>query len=147
MANNSVSSIRTALNTHLSAVTQLKQVKIGRDLDASSGFPFCRFYLVGVTNETIDNRTTGTDWRSYRFAVDIFQEVNAASKADAEAYFEDAVDAVMDKLNAQWQVKDGSNVATVDSSVIQSSFVTLAEAPQGPAVYLQLIVECKTLIY
>lgn len=145
MSNNSASSIRTALSTHLSAVTQLKQVKIGRDLDTSLGFPYCRFYLVGVGSEQIDNRPS--DFRSYRFAVDIFQEVNALSKAAAEAAFEDAVDAVMDKLNAQWKVPDGSSVATVDTSVIQSSLVTLTEAPQGPAVYLQLIVECKTLIY
>jgi hypothetical protein len=145
VSNNSASSIRTTLSTHLSAVTQLKQVKVGRDLDTSLGFPYCRFYLVGVSSEQFDNRPS--DFRSYRFAVDVFQEVNAASKADAEAYFEDAVDAVMDKLNAQWQVKDGSNVATVDTSVIQSSFVVLTEAPQGPAVYLQLIVECKTLVY
>ena len=48
MANNSASSIRTALNTHLSAVTQLKQVKVGRDTDHSLGFPFARFYLVGI---------------------------------------------------------------------------------------------------
>src|SRR3954468_1969642 len=119
MSNNSVSSIRAALITHLSAVTQLKVVKQGRDLDFSTGFPAARFYLVGVSDELIDNRPS--NFRTYRFAVDIFQEMNALSKSDAEAAFEDAVDAVMDKFNAQWQVKDGSNVATVDTSVIQSS--------------------------
>lgn len=128
-------------------MTELKQVKLGRDLDASAGFPYCRFYLVGVGDELIDNRSTGTNFRTYRFAVDIFQEINAASKANAEAYFEDAVDAVMDKLESKWQFPDGSNVPTVDFSVIQQSFVTATEAPFGPAVYLQLIVDCKTLVY
>lgn len=145
MANNSVSSIRTALNTHLSAVSQLKQVKIGRDFDVSGGFPFCRFYLIGASSEAVTNQPS--DYRTYRFAIDIFQEVSAKTKADAEADFEDAVDAVLDKLNAQWQIKDGSNVATVDNSVIGSSFVVQTEPPFGPAVYLQLILECKTLIY
>ena len=107
--------------------------------------PYCRFYLVGIASEQIDNRPS--DFRTYRFAVDIFQEVSAKAKADAEADFEDAVDAVMDKLNAQWQIKDGSNVATVDTSVIDSSLVIQTEPPFGPAVYLQLIVQLKTLIY
>ena len=145
MANNSASSIKTALNTHLSAVTQLKQVVIGRSYDPSSGFPFCRFYLVGVASQPITNQPS--DYRTYRFAIDIFQEISAQSKTNAETDFEDAVDAVLDKLNTQWQINDGSSVATVDNSIIDSSFVVQTEPPFGPSVYLQLLLQCKTLIY
>jgi integrase len=35
----------------------------------------------------------------------------------------------MDKLNTQWQLKDGSNTSTVDFSVVQTNFVTAAEPP------------------
>lgn len=145
MANNSASSIRTAINTHLTAVTQLKQVVIGRSLDPSSGFPYCRFYLVGVASQAISNQPS--DYRTYRYAIDIFQEVSAQSKASAEADFEDAVDAVLDKLNTEWQIKDGSSIATVDNSIIDSSFIVQTEPPFGPAVYLQLLLQAKTLIY
>ncbi len=145
MPNNSIASIKTALNTHLSAVSELKQVVIGRSFDPSSGYPFCRFYLVGVGSEAITNQPS--DYRTYRFAIDIFQEISAQAKADAETDFENAVDAVLDKLNVQWQIKDGSNVATVDNSIIDSSFIVQTEPPFGPCVYLQLLLQCKTLIY
>lgn len=144
MANNSALSIRTAISTHLTAVTQLKQVVIGRDYNPSSGFPFCRIYLVGVTDVLEDQNS---NYRTYRFAIDIFQEIAAKTKAVAEADFEDAVDAVMDKLNVKWNLPDGSNISTVDNSVIDSSFVVQAEPPFGPVCYLQLLLQCRTLIY
>src|SRR3990167_7948569 len=137
MSNNSASAIRTALNTHLTAVTELKQVVIGRSYDPSAGFPYCRFYLVGVANQPYTNQPS--DFRTYRFAIDIFQEISAQSKASAEADFEDAVDAVMDKLNTKWNIPDGSSISTVDSSIIDSSFVIQTEAPFGPSCYLQLL--------
>jgi serine/threonine protein kinase len=53
----------------------LKQVKIGRDSNSSVGFPFCRFYLVGVENEAVDNQPS--DYRTYRFQIDVFQQFTA----------------------------------------------------------------------
>jgi hypothetical protein len=144
MANNSLSSIRTALNTHLSAVTQLKQVKIGRDPDHSGGFPYCRFFLSGIENEPTDNAPS--DYRTYRFTIEVIQEITNKAKEDAEEDFQDAVDAVLDKLNSKWQVADGSSVPTVDNSVIESSSVQLVEINAGPAVMLSIIFSCKTLI-
>src|SRR4051812_20496907 len=117
MSNNAVSAIRTALSTHLTAVTQLKQVKIGRDADHSQGFPFARFYLVGVESQAVDNAPT--DYRTYRFQIDVIQETTNKSRLDAEADFEDAVDAVLDKLNAKWQLPGGSNAPTVDNTIIE----------------------------
>src|SRR5687767_8864074 len=130
MANNSISSIRTALNTHLSALVTssvLKQVKIGRDADASSGYPFCRFYLSGVGSEAVDNQPS--DLRTYRFTIDVVQQIPSLGADDAEAAFQDAVDAVLDKLNAQWRVPDGSSVPTVDNSVVGFSDVRTDDWP------------------
>src|SRR4051794_3580968 len=107
MTNNSASSIRTALNTHLTALVSgvLKQVKIGRDSNHSGGFPYCRFYLVGVESDARDNGPS--DYRTYRFQIDIIQETTNKDKQQAEADFQDAVDAVLDKLNSKWQIPDG----------------------------------------
>src|SRR4051812_32324133 len=125
MALNSAQSIRTALNTHLSAVTQLKQVKIGRDTDSSLGFPFCRFYLDGIGSDAVDNAPS--DYRTYRFRIDILQQLTALTIQDAEAAFEDAVDAVLDKLNNKWQLPDSSSVPTADNTVIGTSDVQEVE--------------------
>ena len=118
---------------------------IGRNIDASGGFPFCRFYLVEVTSQAIDNQPS--DNRTYKFAIDIFQENTNKTKATAEADFEDAVDAVLDKLNAQWKVPDGSSVPTVDNSVIGTSPVREVEMGFGPALVCTISFEAKTLIY
>lgn len=145
MSNNSCQSIRTALNTHLSAVTQLKQVKIGRDADSSGGFPFCRFYLVAVESQAVDNQPS--DYRTYRFAIEIFQENTNKTKQNAEADFEDALDAVLDKLNTKWQLPDGSSVPTVDNSVIEVSPIQEVEINAGPCLVARILLACRTLIY
>src|SRR3954452_15451953 len=95
--NNSLSSIRSALATQLAAVTQLKQVVRGRDFDASSGFHFCRYFLICVMQEEMGNQPS--DWRIYRFAVEVVQEAAAKTPANAENDFEDAVEAVMNRLS------------------------------------------------
>jgi hypothetical protein len=113
-------------------------------MDPSQGYPYCRVYLAGVVNEMYDNAPS--DWRTYRFAVDIFQEYAAKSPAQAEVDFDKAVDAAMDKLAAQWRLPDGSSVPTVDVSQVTTGQIAAIEPPFGPAIYLQLIVECKTLV-
>lgn len=87
-----------------------------------------------------------TDWRTYRFAVDIFQEYAAKTTAQAEVDFDKAVDAAMDKLAAQWRLPDGASAPTVEVSQVTTGQVTVTETPQGPAIFIQLIIECKTLI-
>lgn len=148
IANNSASSIRTALNTHLTALVTanvLKQVKIGRDSDSSAGYPFCRFFLDGVESDAVDNAPS--DYRTYRFRVDVVQQFTALSVADAEAAFEDAVDAVLDKLNSKWQLPDGASAPTVDNSVIEVSGVQVVEANSGPALFVSILLAAKTLVY
>ena len=133
-------SLRKRLQQNLIERLRRSQVAAKRFFDDHAG-------AVGAIcfRELLDNRPS--NWRTYRYSVDIFQEVSAKSKEDAEADFEDAVDAVMDRLNAQWQIKTSGNAVSVDSSVINSSLVIQTEPPLGPAVFLQLIVELKTLVY
>lgn len=144
MANNALSTIRAALLTHLTAVTELQDVQSGRSV-TPSGYPFARFYLAGVGNELLTNQPA--NFRSYRFAIDIVQEIANKDRDDAEADFQDAVDAVMDKLNAQWQVKDGSNIATVDVSQVEGGNVQQVEINGGPAVILTIQFTARSLIY
>ena len=139
MANNSASSIRSAINTKLGEVTQLKQVAIGRSSNPSSGFPFCRFYLIGIDDELKDN--TPSNFRTYRYAIEILQEMTSKSVADAEADFEDAMDAVLDKLNANWTL-----TANVDVSFVESGTIGVVESPQGPAIQGTIFLSCRTLI-
>jgi hypothetical protein len=126
------------LKTHLETVTQLKEVKLGRDL-AFSGFPACRFYLAGVSDELQDNAPTYL--RTYKFAVEVFQETTVKTKANAEADWQDAVDAVMDKLNAQWNLSGNA-----EDSKMEMGNVAQVETPQGPAVFIQIILSVRTLI-
>src|SRR3954452_25409417 len=139
MPNSSASSIRTALNTKLAEVTELKQVKIGRDIDLSVGFPACRFYLVGINSEQVDNQPS--DLRTYRFAIDIIQQYTPQAIATEEATFQDAVDAVLDKLNSQWTIG-----GTLEQSIIETSGVSLQEMPQGPCTLLSIIFQANVLI-
>src|SRR4051794_34367765 len=104
-----ISTIRSALATKLGEVTEIKQVLVGRTATFTR-FTGCRFYLTAVGDEILD---TNTQYRNYKFAIEIIhlQAVQGVTKANAEADFQDAVDAVMDKLNTQW------NLAGVESSL------------------------------
>lgn len=139
MANDSASSIRSALNTHLSAVSELKSVDSGRSMDFASGFPSCRYYLVGIENELKDNAPT--NFRTYQYAIEILQPVVAGSESTNEADFQDAVDAVLDKLNTEWTLS--SNVDVAD---LQAGDVTYAEFPFGEGVSCIIRLNARTLI-
>jgi hypothetical protein len=138
MANNSASGIRGAIKEKLLEVTQLQTVKIGRSIDFS-GYPACRFYLSGITDELIDN--TPSNFRTYQFTIEIIQEITSKDVPDAEADFQDAIDAVLDKLNAQWTL--GSNV---DVSIVDGGSVAIVESDAGPVVVCAILLSAKTLI-
>lgn len=138
MANNAISAIRSALQTNLSAVSLLKQVKSGRTTEFDK-FVCCRHYLVGVGDRDFD---TANNERSYRFGIDIIMPyaIEGMEKDTAEGLFQDAVDAVLDKLNAEWD-------DNVDHSIVETGSVRqLEDWPQGPAVILTIIWQAKTLI-
>ena len=139
MPNVSASAIRSALSTKLGEVAELKSVAIGRTFNFSAGFPACRHYLVGIASEPVDNMPS--DYRTYQFAIDVVQQYTAQAVATAEANFQDAVDAVLDKLNSQW------NLGGVDNSVIEQSPVTYEDGPQGPTLYCSIIFQARVLIY
>lgn len=121
-------------------MTQLKQVAIGRSANPSGGFPFCRFYLVGIASEQADNKPS--DYRTYRYAIEIMQEISNKTKQTAEEDFEDAIDAVLDRLNANWQLGNNADQTEIDvSSVVQM------EANTGPCAVLTIFFSVKTLIY
>ena len=91
--------------------------------------------------------TSPSDYRTYRFQIDVIQENTNKTKATAEADFEDAVDTVLDKLNARWQLPDGGNAPTVDNSVIEVSPVREAQLGVGPCLVVSILLQAKTLIY
>lgn len=141
MANNSLSSIRSAIGTKLGELvtaTVLKQVVSGRS-STPTGFPFCRYYLVGVDNELKDN--TPSNWRSYRFAIDIVQEMTNKTVTDAEADFQDAIDAVLDKLNTEWTL-----TSNVDVSIVDGGTIAIVDGTQGPMLQATITLSAKTLI-
>ena len=135
----SASDIRTALLDKLGEVTELKQVKLGHTSDFSEGFPACRVYLVGTLNPLIDNQPTYE--RTYQYGIEIIQKHKDGSEATDEAAFEDAIDAVLDKLGAEWTLDD--NVHVLVSNVGQ---VRPMDSQIGPSVSCIITVEAKTSV-
>ena len=134
--NNSLSSIRSSLNTNLSAVTQLKEVKIGRTTTFSA-FPAPRHYLYGVTDQPLD---TANNYRTWRHGIDIIMpySIEGLSVEDAEEEFQDAVDAVLNKLNTEWD-------ANTDHSIVEIGTVReLTDAPFGPAAIMTIVWQANT---
>lgn len=111
----------------------------GRSIDTSSGFPFCRFYLAGMTDTLEDQQSY---YRTYRFAIDVIQELTAKDRTTAEANFQDAIEAVLNKLNTDWQLNNAA-----DDSDIDAGTVSEVELPQGPAAIMQITLSVRTLIY
>jgi hypothetical protein len=136
--NNSAASIRSAISTKLGEVTQLQDVKVGR-VSKFSGYPACRFYLVGVFDELKDNLPS--TFRTYQFAIEVIQETTNKDEDVAEADFEDTIDAVLDKLNSQWTL--GGNV---DVSVVDGGTIVYDQPPYGPALRCPILLAAKTLI-
>ena len=119
-------------------MTQLGAVVSGRNVKPTS-FPFCRYFLSGIANEPFDNQPS--NYRTYRFIVEVIQEVTNKPKADAEADFQDAVDAVLDRLNANWQLS-----GNCDDMVIDPGSVLYQEPSWGPSLILPISVSVKTMI-
>lgn len=96
-------------------MTELQQVAIGRT-QAFTGYPACRFYLSGIQNELKDNLPS--NWRTYQFTIEIYQELSNKTVAAAEADFQDAIDAVLDKLNSQWTLGNNVDVSVLDGGTV-----------------------------
>jgi hypothetical protein len=136
--NDSLASIRSAIETRLDAATKLQDVVLGKGM-AFSGFPACRFFLSDAPQELKDNAPTYL--RSYIFTIEIIQEITQKTTAVAEADFQDAIEQVLNGLSTNWTLGDN-----VDISDIQSSPIAEVEYPFGPCVVASITFAAKTLI-
>jgi hypothetical protein len=138
----SASQIRSALSTYLSAVTELKGGAFVGRTAAFSGFPCARFYLSGIQEEK-ENEDTAQNYRVYVYSIDIVMsvQISGLAKSSSEGEFEDAVDAVMDKLRTEWTLG-----GILEGSSIEPSTVRYEESAQGVVVYLPITFYAKTLI-
>lgn len=84
--------------------------------------------------------------RIYRYGIEIWQEITAKTKSDAEIDFENAVHAVLNRLSGTgtpptWQLGIG-----VENTQIEVSEIRTAEENSGPAVVAALKFSVMTLI-
>jgi hypothetical protein len=134
MAN--LSAIRSSLDTNLKSVTQVKEVLLGRSAKFTK-FPSCRHYLVGIGDADEDNVR---NYRTYKFGIDLLMplEANGMTRATAEATFQDAVEALMDKLNQHW-------ADSVERSAFEVGTVREEDAPFGVCAVISFVWIAQTL--
>lgn len=139
MANNSLSSIRSAIDSLLDGVSSLDDVQSGKTFEFA-GFPAARYYLIGIENNF---ESTASDYRIYRFHIDIIAPIHHenGTVATMEAAFEDAIDATLDALGNAWTLNGNAEQLKVNPGN-----VTVEEFPFGPANILSIVVEVQTLI-
>src|SRR5947208_2477424 len=89
-----LSAVKTTLTASPSLInsTCLKQIVIGRDSDASSGFPLVRIFLSDFSSPVAD---TISYERTYGIMVEVWQEASAKTKENAELDFANAVHQVL----------------------------------------------------
>lgn len=136
--NVSISSIRTALHTNLSAVSEIKQVVRGRTSSLSS-FPAIRHYFVGASDTDYTNQE---NYRTYTFNIEIVcpLTIESQTKTNIEDTIQDAVDAVMDKLNDKWEM------AQINQSNIESITVSTVGDERGTELIAVIVWKARTLI-
>ncbi len=142
MPNASIASIRSALSTRLAAVSELKGGVLTGRTASFTGFPAARFYLIGIEEQKTDEDTF-QNYRVYTFSIDVVMaiQINGVGKSASEGEFQDAVDAVLDKLATEWMLG-----GIVEQTSIETSVVRYEESAQGVATYLPIILKVKTLV-
>jgi hypothetical protein len=141
-----LSAVKTTLTASPSLInsTCLKQIVIGRDSDASSGFPFVKIYLNDFSSPIAD---TVSYERTYGIMVEVWQEASAKSKENAELDFANAVHQVLNRLQATggtpptWQLGVG-----VELTEVQPSPVRYVEVAQGAMLIAPIRLVVTTLI-
>jgi hypothetical protein len=116
----------------------LQAVVIGRDADHSGGFPFCRIYLDTFDNPIAD---TVSYERTYTFAVEIWQEMTAKSKRNAELDLANALHLVLNRLSGTWQLGLGVEGLTITGGPVRS-----VELNGGPMIVAPITVTVTDLI-
>lgn len=102
-----------------------------------AGFPACRFYSIGSA-ETLED--TVSQYRNYRFKIELIYELAGENKATAEGILEDAMEAVMNAIDADYTLGGNASNATLTSGEIQQ-----VETPYGVTLILTLILNAYTL--
>lgn len=92
-------------------MTELQDVQLGR-VQVFTGFPACRFFLASIQSNLKSNAPFYE--RPIRYTIEIIQEITQKDIAVAEANFQDAVEAVMNRLNTQWTLGDNVDVSDID---------------------------------
>lgn len=138
MPNFSVSDIRAKLLLNLQEVTGLKQVSVARTFE-TAGYPYCIVYLSQVENELLTNQPEYK--RVYTFTIEIRQETSQATKTNAEAWLEDVIDAVLDKLGTEWQLDNKA-----DHSLVQGGTINEVDGTQGTILQATILFSVWTFV-
>ncbi len=136
--NDPIATIRATLETKLNEVSEFAEVKVGR-FTTFTGYPACRFYLAAIDDQLLDNQPT--NFRTYSFNIDIFQETTNKDAEAAEIAMENAVDAVLDKLNANIDLDND-----VEDTQIESGIIEERDYGFGPALGTTIIFITRTVI-
>lgn len=78
----------------------------------------------------------------YVYSIDVVMsvQISGVTKSSSEGEFQDAVDAVLDKLNNEW------DMTGLEGSSVEPSRVRYEESAQGVVAYLPITFYAKTLV-
>lgn len=140
------SQIRTALGVELTELltdspVRIASVQYGRRTDFS-GYPAVRYFFDGVTNELLAGGGAGSVYRrGYRFRVEIHQERVAKDSAESEDALGAAVDAVMDKLEANWNLGAANDILNPPAA----DSIRQEQSEAGNTIIIPILVTSRTI--
>ena len=102
-----------------------------------AGFPACRFYYLSAKEVLKDQRDK---WRNTQFEIDLIYRLAGEDKSVGEATLEDAMEAVLNAVNADWTFG-----GPADNSEINAERIREVEAPYGVSLVLPIFVNVYTL--
>ena len=133
--------MRSYLSTQLSTLlpagsNRLADVQQGHAV-TFAGYPACRFYYLSAKEVLEDNRNK---WRSYNFQIDLIYKLAGEDKSVAESTLEDAMEAVLNALDA-----DFTFGGHADNTEINAERIREVEAPYGVSLVLPIFVSAFML--
>ena len=143
----SYSTIRGNLRDDLQAVVDagsspVADLKYGHGRSDFAGFPAIRYYFDGVENELLAGGGAGSSYRrGYRFKIEIHQEKNAKDAEAAEDALGAAVDAVMDSLEANWNLGTANDMLNAPGS----ESIKQEQAEPGNTIIIPILVTARTI--
>ncbi len=110
-----LSDIRTALSDSPVSGDEVAAGVAWEERRSIRWFSILPVLSVWASGRLADQQQNEDGWR---FSIDIIQEINVKNVDAAEADFQDAIEEVKHKLNTEWLLRNGSNVPTVQFSMI-----------------------------